>query len=586
MALHVTFFHSIAMLLERFKKLIGRNVKDRAASREIAPDEIFLDSHNLPEFNRDQFEGRLEKPIGTRVIIAAGTIFLLIGLLFTARLFTLQIRDGAAYVAKSTANRLRHSVLFAARGIVYDRTGRLLVSNVEDARNADIARRRYADIVGVSSVLGYVKYPSKDSAGFYYTEDYTGLGGIEKFYNTELGGTNGMRIVETDAHGTIISESLLRLPEDGKNLTLSVDARVQEKLYGFMKDLSDEIGFDGGAGALMDVESGELLALVSFPEYQSNILSDGTDKSTIARYSVNPKKLFLNRPVDGLYTPGSIVKPFLALGVLQEGLISPEKQILSTGSISIPNPFDPKKRSVFNDWRPQGLVDMRHALAVSSNVYFYEVGGGFEDQKGLGIEGIEKYARMFGLGEPVPSVPFFGKRGVVPSPVWKAENFKGDPWRIGDTYNTAIGQYGFQITLLQAVRATAAVANGGMLLTPTLIRAGGAAGIMAAPPARLPVDPAHFKVVQEGMRLGVLEGTAKNLNIPEVEIAAKTGTAEIGTTKKQVNSWVIGFFPYKHPRYAFAILMEAGPRDNTVGALFVLRRLIEWMSVNTPEYLK
>ncbi|KKW11684.1 MAG: Cell division protein ftsi/penicillin-binding protein 2 [Parcubacteria group bacterium GW2011_GWA2_49_9] len=256
---------------------------------------------------------------------------------------------------------------------------------------------------------------------------------------------------------------------------------------------------------------------------------------------------------------------------------------MSTGSLSVPNPFDPKKPTIFNDWKAHGAVDMRRALAVSSDVYFYEIGGGFEDQKGLGIATIEKYMRMFGFGSVPPGSDMFGEAGVIPNPEWKKANFNGDGWRLGNTYHTAIGQYGFQVTPLQVVRAIAAVANGGKLLEPRLVEE------KDVPPAYsvLPIQTSSFQIVREGMRDAVTEGgTAAGLFIPQVAVSAKTGTAELGTRKQFVNSWVVGFFPYEKPRYAFAVIMERGPHDNTVGGLYVMRELLEWMSVYTPEYLR
>jgi len=331
----------------------------------------------------------------------------------------------------------------------------------------------------------------------------------------------------------------------------------------------------------MDVNSGEILALASFPEYSSTILSEGDDRSAIRRFQNDYRKPFLNRAVSGLYTPGSIVKPFIAIAALNEKIISPEKKILSTGSISIQNPYFPDLKSVFKDWRPQGWVNIKDALAISSNVYFYEVGGGFKDQKGLGISKIEKYVNMFGLGE-LTGIDLPGEvKGIIPNPKWKAENFNGEAWHLGDTYHTAIGQYGFSITPLQMVRGIAAIANYGKLVTPHVVKTDSVKykdinGI----------SKVNFDIVKSGMRQAVTDGTAKGLNIPQVQIAAKTGTAEVGISKKRVNSWILGFFPYENPRFAFTVVMEKGPRENTIGGLYVMRQLLEWMSVNTPEYLR
>jgi len=225
---------------------------------------------------------------------------------------------------------------------------------------------------------------------------------------------------------------------------------------------------------------------------------------------------------------------------------------------------------------------------VSSNVYFFEVGGGYEDQEGLGIERLERYARLFGLGE-ITGIDIGGEVvGIIPNPQWKAENFDGDDWRIGDTYNTSIGQYGFQVTAIQLARAVATIANEGKKLTPYLLMSVSNSpvhedGVLVS---TIDIDGAYFKIVKEGMRQGVTSGVVRALDLPSVDVAAKTGTAEVGIANEYVNSWITGFFPYKDPKYAFAVVMERGPRDTLKGSVFVMRSLIEWMSVERPEYLK
>jgi beta-lactamase class D/5S rRNA maturation endonuclease (ribonuclease M5) len=305
------------------------------------------------------------------------------------------------------------------------------------------------------------------------------------------------------------------------------------------------------------------------------------DKEKIQGYFNDKRKVFLDKIISGVYTPGSIVKPFLALGALNEGIISPEKQILSTGSISIPNPYLKDQKTVFKDWKAHGWTDMREAIAVSSDVYFYTIGGGFGDQKGMGISNIEKYARMFGIDQKTGIDIPDEKGGNIPNPEWKLKNFKNDPWRIGDTYHTAIGQYGFQVTPLEMARATSALANYGTLVTPHFLLNDKSKEDIKS---KIEIPQNYYKVIHEGMRMTVTEGTGAALNVPYVKIAAKTGTAQLGVLKNKVNSWVIGFFPYEKPKYAFVVLMEAGPSQGTTGAAFISRELFDWMNENTPEY--
>ena len=188
---------------------------------------------------------------------------------------------------------------------------------------------------------------------------------------------------------------------------------------------------------------------------------------------------------------------------------------------------------------------------------------------------------MFGFGEKINNTFFSGPEGTVPSPSWKKEHFGGESWRLGNTYHTAIGQYGFQVTPLQIVRGLSAIATKGVLRDPSIIKDEQGKIIRS-----ILISQNFFDVVHDGMRLGVLEGTGKALNVPYVDVATKSGTAELGTEKSKVNSWITGFFPYKNPHYAFTIVLEKGSSHNLIGAAAAMKEVLDWMNVNTPEYFK
>ncbi len=548
--------------------------------KEIEPDEIFMDSENIPQFDTSQFEGRLDKPISKVSLTLVLVFFILIMCTYVVRAWMLQVKNGETYAARSENNRLRHTPIFASRGVILDRNGVELAWNALSA-NPEVADRKYIDLPGFAHVLGYVQYPSKDSAGFYYKEDFTGIDGVEKYFDAELQGENGLKLIEVDAHGTVQSENVVKPPKQGDVLSLSIDSRVQSEMHAAIQHIATSVGFVGGAGVIMDVATGEIIAMTSYPEYKPEIMSAKTDVAKVKSFLNSKDKPFLDRAVDGLYAPGSIVKPYMALAALTEKTIDPLKKIESTGSISVPNDYDPKLFTVFKDWKVLGWLDMRHGIAMSSDVYFYELGGGYKDQKGLGIANINKYMNMFGFGHAVENSFFSGAVGVVPSPEWKKKTFNGESWRLGNTYHTTIGQYGFQTSPIQIVRAMVAVATKGTLRDPSILKG------KAGPIVRiLPISESSFTIVHEGMRLGTEIGTGKTLNVPYVEFATKTGTAELGTEKVNVNSWVSGFFPYSHPRYAFAIVMEKGSVHNLIGAVAAMKKLSDWMSVNTPEYFK
>lgn len=555
--------------------------KNKKRINFVEPDEIFLDSTNLENFDRQQFEGRIEKTIPKKTILALGVLFVFFAGIFGSRLAYLQIEKGQAYFERSENNVLEKIIIFADRGIIYDRNKTELAWS-KKGEGEEIPTRAYL-APGFSHLLGYVSYPSKDKSGKYWQGEFIGKDGLEKQYDALLKGENGAKIIETDALGRTYSENIVNVPEQGTDLVTTIDARIQKELHALIKNLAENGSFTGGAGILMDVRNGEVIAATSFPEYSSEILSRGRDQAAIQSYLTDKRKMFLDRSISGLYTPGSIVKPFFALAALTEGIIDPYKEILSTGSISIPNPYFPGEYSVFKDWRVNGWTNMMEAIAVSSDIYFYEIGGGFEGQKGLGIAKLEEYSRLFGLHQKTGIDLPDEKSGTIPSPEWKLAKFQGDPWRVGDTYNTAIGQYGFQVTPIEMARAVGAIGNGGKLLQPHLLLGDKAKEI---PIAEINLNPEFFEVVQKGMREAVSYGTAVALNVPYVEAAAKTGTAQVGLAKNKVNSWIVGFFPYENPKYAFTVMMEAGPASGGVGASSVMRGLLDWMAWNTPEYFE
>jgi penicillin-binding protein 2 len=543
---------------------------------ELHPDEILLDVHNLPQFDEQQFEGRVERPLPRNAFSGLLIFFALVSIFFLGRLGYLQVIKHEVYAQKSEFNSLDHTPIFAGRGLIYDRNGvELAWNSVGSGDEPPI--RKYITEGGYASLLGYVSYPARDDKGIFWQTTTIGRDGSEKEFDETLSGTNGTLLIETDVAGVVLSGNTIEPPEQGKNVSLSIDSRIQSVLFEGVKTLAERSGYTGGAGAVMDITTGELLAITSYPEYDQAALSDGSDHALVQSFLTRSDRPFLFRMTEGLYTPGSIVKPFLALGALQEAVITPEKQILSTGELRLPNPYQPGTYTIFKDNDAHGWVDMRHAIAVSSNVYFYQIGGGFGSQEGLGIDRMNKYLSLFGLGNKT-GINISGElEGTIPSIAWKAKRFPGDQWRIGDTYNTSIGQYGFQVTPIQMLRAVAAVASRGTLVTPTVLK------LESGTPARasqkkLPIEDAYYSVVQDGMRMVVTEGTGMALNLSAIPVAAKSGTAQIKNNTR-VNSWAIGFFPADRPRYAFTVLMEDGPKVSS-GATHAFRPVLDYLIVN------
>jgi len=559
---------------------------------EVSFEEILLDASNLPEFNQGRLEGKREMPITTRNVFVVGALFVAIAGWFLVQLFTLQVIEGAEHNEISEKNSIDRTVLIAERGVVFDRNGELLAWNEPDTSGQyNFPVRAYTDRQGLGQLIGYVSYPLKDSSGFYYRTEYIGRNGIESSHNTELSGVNGQQLLETDALGDVIGEHVVETSQAGKELTLTIDAGLSEAMHDIIATSTVQAGFRSGAAAIMDVRTGEIIAMTSFPSYDPEVMSDGDDIELIQQYNEDERFPFLNKVFAGAYVPGSIVKPFVAYAGLVEGVISSGTRIYSNGALVLPNPYTPSQPTRFADWRSQGEMTVREAIAFSSNVFFYIIGGGLPEiavpqaglnrsLPGLGITKLHEYFEMFGFGTDTGIELANEQAGTVPSPQWKEAVFD-EEWTLGNTYHTSIGQFGWQVTPLQMLVAYGAIANGGRLFTPTVVEG------KQASYTDIVIDEESMRVVKEGMRMTVNypRGTARSLERDDVAIAAKSGTAEIGAGNAFVNSWAAGYWPYEDPQYSFILMMDQAPRSNALGATTIMGDVVEWMSVHRPEYL-
>ncbi len=542
---------------------------------EIAPDEIFLDASNLPKFNRAQFEGRLEKTISQRTFVGFFSVVGIIFFILLARTGYLQIWQGSTFASESAHNSLESAIIFAPRGVIVDKNGIVLTENI---KRADGSVRRYYTLPEMGQIIGYVSSPKKDSKGSYYDTAEVGLAGLEAEYNKLLTGENGRLLTERDALGNVHSQGMVVPAKEGKTLHLTIDSVLERDFAKAIADVVNKKHFVAGAGVIMDVRTGEVLAIVSYPSYDPNIMVNGGPANTIAKYNTDVGHPFLDHAVQGVYAPGSTVKPFVASGALTDGIITPDTIINDTGRITIPDPYRKGHEFVYNGWKVLGRVDVVKAIAWSSDVFFYTVGGGFKNQKGLGIDRLDYWYRQFGLGKPT-GIDLPGEAsGIIPNPAWKKKVFN-KPWYLGDTYFTAIGQYGMQVTPIQMARATSAVANGGELPTPTLVVRD--VNILK----RVPVSSASLSIVRKGMRQGVTSALASALNFQYVSVAAKTGTAQVGVHNEYDNAWVEGFFPYDNPKYSFAVVLERGPSGAGEQAVNVMHNLFVMLHNENSKYV-
>ncbi|MBI2055420.1 MAG: penicillin-binding protein 2 [Candidatus Sungbacteria bacterium] len=427
------------------------------------------------------------------------------------------------------------------------------------------AERRYYPLGSYAShLVGYVGRPSREDLSGRKKLNYAiGKTGMEIQYEEFLAGTAGEKMIEVNAAGQNLRERHLVKAVPGRNIVLEIDSGLQRFAGAALERHIRALGKRAGAAVVMDPRDGAIRAMASFPAYDPNAFGSAT-RQDLERLLNDPAKPFFNRAVSGGYPSGSTIKPLVATAALEEKIIDPARAIYDPGFISVPNPYDPANPSIFKDWRALGWVDMRRALAMSANVYFYTIGGGYRDIKGLGIERIKKFLELFGWGRPL-GIDIPGESGgLIPDPEVKKKTRPKDPvWRVGDTYITSIGQGDLQATPLQLTAAIAAIANGGTLWKPRLGKAvvdEEKNVIRSFHPEVIRsgiASPESLEIVRQGMRQAVTDGSAKLLNDLFFTSAGKTGTAETGVYGKN-HGWFVGFAPYEQPEGVIAVLVEEG----------------------------
>lgn len=557
---------------KNFKKKL--NIKTPYKNLE----EVFIDSENMSGLDVDRMQNVMTSklPALPRTILFACMILFFVGI--GLKLYDLQVKGGSKYLKIAENNRLSSTPLWGQRGTILDRNGDLLAWNSTVA-GEEFPRRTYITQPGFS-LLGYIEYPQKDKKGQLWQKELKGHEGLEKTFNELLRGINGSIYHEVDSSGAMVGTETTVPPQNGSNVITSIDAKIQTDLFTALSNSMNEGNYQGAAGVIMDIQTGEIIAMVSAPEFSPQVFSDRTDVQAIKEYFNDKRKPFLNRVTSGLYSPGSTIKPFIALSALNEGTVTEETTVDSTGSIEIPNRYNPDKPSIYRDWQKggHGTTNVIKALAESVNTYFYAIGGGYKNIKGIGIKNIEKYTAGFGFASETGISFSDEKKGNLPTPSWKQKLFK-ENWWLGDTYITSIGQYGFQVTPIQLARAIGGIASKGQLVTPVILK-----GEQGAKDDVFTIAPSAYEIVQRGMRQTVLEGTAWILNLSAVHIAAKTGTAQVGADKTRINSWVTGFFPYENPKYSFAIVLDSAPKTTTVTAAWTMRQFLKESFVHSPDF--
>ncbi|MFA5134070.1 MAG: penicillin-binding protein 2 [Patescibacteria group bacterium] len=455
----------------------------------------------------------------------------------------------------------------------------------------DDFKRDYSTVGAFSHVLGYVGSADKNdlsedsSLAF---NDIIGKSGIEAYYNNYLQGENEEIISYKNSKGEIVDSKILKEQISGDRVYLNIDADLQSYFYSQLKSTLAGLGSPAGVGIALNPQNGEVLALVNLPSFDNNKITSND--------LTNSLKPLFNRAISGVYSPGSTIKPLVAYGALKENIISPDRQIFSRGYIEVPNPYFPDKPSRFPDWKAHGWVDMYSALARSSNVYFYALGGGLPDSErslvdgsvkinGLGIAGLKKYWEKFGLGKETGIDLPFENEGFLPSAQAK-EDSTGQPWRVGDTYNTSIGQGDLVITPIQLISYISAIANGGKIYQPMVMKkitSESGETIKESQPKTsydYSSDIDIIKEIQKGMRDAVQKsyGTAYLLNDLPMAVSAKTGSAQIENNKK-INAFFVGYAPSDNPQIAILILVEDAS-EGSLNTVPVAKNIMNWYYEN------
>lgn len=564
----------------------------------------------------------------------------LIFVFFCFKLFQLQILEGNRYRQLSESNRLRIVKTPAPRGIIYDRNGKALVKNVPffsvSVHPDDLKR---LDLDALSAFLGIDKkeiedkmnkkdnspfIPLKLKQGLNFDEiarieagksDFPGLfvetevgreylygktgghvigylgkmtpaqfetpelrdfppdgligqWGVEGLYDNVLRGTPGEKLIEVDALGRELRMVQQKSAIKGQDISLSIDIDIQ-------KAVEDAFGEKAGALIAIKPDTGEILALESLPSFDPNIFSRGIKYQDWVALMEDKRKPMLNRALQSQYPPGSTFKIITGAAALEEGVIETSQKISCTGGIGY-------GRWTFGCWKKKGhgMVDFHKALVESCDTYFYEVG------RRLGIDKIHYYATVLGLGKETGfNLLVKERKGLIPSTQWKQEK-RGQPWYLGETYNSAIGQGYVTVTPIQMARMLATFVNGGTIYPLTLEKGG------SKPIGRVELKPETISIIKDALAGVVNEpgGTAHGSMSTHVVIGGKTGTAQVVGKQKGLkgekfedHAWFVAFAPVEKPEIALTVFVEHGGHGGSAAAPVAKKAIEAYLIKQKPE---
>lgn len=599
--------------------------------------------------NRDNDKGKVL--IGRSLMLAAGQIVLLI--IIIARLYYLQVYQADKYKTLSDENRISTRLLVPPRGVIYDRHGELLATNrqnfqamivaeqttnVQETLDAfkrimplseaeeekikkDLKKNRSfvpikikdnlnwdevaqiqlnaPDLPGIiidegltryypygekmAHVIGYVSSVSeqdvkvKDDPLLEVPGFKIGKAGIEKLYEKKLRGKGGNLKLEVNAFGRVMKEIERVDGVPGEKIELSIDARLQSKAY-------ELFGEETGAAVMVDIYSGEILVFASTPAYDPNMITQGVSAKEWAELNQNEHKPMMNKVLAGQYSPGSTFKMVVALAALESGAITPQTRSFCAGKMFLGD-------HAFHCWKKEGhgYLDVVQALQHSCDIFFYETA-----QK-VGINKIAEMARRFGLGQKINVGLENEKEGLIPDTDWKRRRF-GEPWQLGESLISGIGQGYILTTPIQLATMTARIANGGYAVVPTFSKVSEKSKL-----EKMNISSGNISLVKEGMFdvVNVPGGTAlgSRFDFNGLKMAGKTGTTQVrrismkerqtGIIRQEDLPWkyrnhalFVGYAPHDNPRYAVAVLVEHGRSGSAVAAPIGGKLLLEALKLD------
>ncbi|GKT12688.1 MAG: penicillin-binding protein 2 [Thiomicrorhabdus sp.] len=435
-------------------------------------------------------------------------------------------------------------------------------------------KRTYPHGAAAVHALGYVgrinaKELAKLNEKLYRGTDIMGKLGIEKYYESLLHGSPGLQQIETNARGRVIRKLETLPATTGQDIHLSIDIELQKYAESLMGKLRGSI-------VAIDPTNGEILAFVSMPTFDPNLFVDGIDQKSYDILRNDPNRPMFNRAIKGQYPPGSTIKPFVALGAIEQGFISPYKKISDPGYLEY-------KGHRYRDWKRKGhgIVDMNTAIVESCDTYFYKL------SLDMGIDEIHDTMAPFGFGK-ASNIDIYGERiGILPSQAWKMAK-KGKPWYRGETIISSIGQGYNLATPIQLARATAILANRGKIIVPHLYRNPKEQTFEQVEIKKIANWEKVIKSMQNVMHSK--KGTARRYatNLP-FKMAGKTGTAQVYSLnagdydaetireKLRDHSLFVGFAPVNNPKIAIAVIAENAGSGSKIAAPIAVKLVSRYL---------